>query len=85
MALNKICSIERYELYAKLFYKKHGILAPGKDIAPGSGDTTTDEERSKKWHEFMRLDLVDYLTAEVLRLQELQNRDVVEYDSNKKM
>lgn len=40
---------ERFEYMAELFYKKHGILAPGKDdpISP-----VTESERYKLWDEF---------------------------------
>ena len=47
-------SIERFEMLAAAFYQKHGILAPGKDIAPGSGDMTTDERRWELWREFLK-------------------------------
>ncbi len=45
---------ERYEKLAAEFYKKHGVMAPGKDEPAAMGQTISDEERMNLWREFLK-------------------------------
>ncbi len=45
---------DRYEDLAEKFYKKTGMLAPGKDDAPEMHGQNTIEERIKAWDKFIK-------------------------------
>lgn len=43
---------EEYEIMAAKFYKETGIMAPGKDCAPGSGQMDF-EQRADAWDDWL--------------------------------
>lgn len=47
-----ITADERFEIYAEVFYKETGLLAPGKD-AGTLGSEDYDKRRKAAWSDFM--------------------------------
>ena len=45
---------EWYEEAAEEFYRKTGMMAPGKDMGAGAGSHPTMEERTEAWMEFCK-------------------------------